>query len=104
MRNGIMAVILLMVVLLVGCAEIQYGGAKYTRLGDIETKGAYVENIIGPATLTVDPNSGMHNYTIEPEGVYTRFQFDTQESAGTLDIADLADVISKAVIAGLAAN
>lgn len=97
MKKEIVVLFLVGLLAFAGCAQIKYGGAEYTRLGDIETKGAYVENIIGPAVLTVDPNTGLHNYTIDPNGVYTRFQFDTQESAGTLDITDLAEAIAKAL-------
>jgi len=84
-----------------GCAQVKYGGAEYTRLGDVKTKGAYVENIIGPAKVTVDPNTGLHNYLLDANGIYTRFSFDSQESKGELNIDTLAATIAEAVTAAL---
>ena len=95
--------VVLVVMLLGGCAQIKYGGAEFTRFGDIETKGAYVENIIGPADLTVDPNTGLHNYSIDANGVYTRFQFDSQASKGEFPpMKDITEAVLEAMkVAGL---
>ena len=104
-RTRITILLLALLLLVAGCAEIKYGEVKFTRLGDIETKGAYVENIVGPATLTVDANTGLHNYIIDANGRYTRFQFDSQASQGELPALEvLVPAIVEAVRAALETN
>lgn len=95
----LLSVVLLLLLGCEGCSQVEYGGAKWYRLGDIKTDGAYVENIKGGATITVDPNTGLQSYTIDANGVYTLFRFDSTESKGTLDIDTLAAAVAEAIIA-----
>ena len=82
-KLGLPTLLLAVILLgLAGCSQVKYGGAEWTQLGDVNADGGYVENIIGPATITIDPNTGLQTYKIEPNGVYTLFRFDSWESEG----------------------
>lgn len=105
----VIEIMIVLVVLLVaslvftGCAELKYGKVKYTRIGDVKTKGAYVEHFTGQMTITVDPNTGLYSYVLDDaNSTYTRFQFESQESAGELNIDSLAEIVATAVVKALA--
>ena len=78
-----------------GCAEVQYGGAKLTRLGDSKTRDLYAEHFAGAMRITVDANTGLHNYyLLDANSTYTRFSFGFSESEGKLPpIKDLAEAL-----------
>lgn len=90
-------------VIFAGCCELQYGSARMRRIGDQKVEGAYAENVVGPANITVDPNTGLHNYRIDANGIYTRFQFDSQESKGEFPpMKDITEAFLEAMrLAGL---
>ena len=94
-------VLVVMLLLIVGCSQIKYDGVEMLRIGDVETKGIYSEKIIGPAEITVDPATGLHNYVLEPNSTYIRFSVDATASEGKLPIEPLAAVIAEAIKAAM---
>lgn len=105
MNKRILVMVVLMVVLLTGCAEVKYGGAKMLWLGDNNTQNLYAEHFEGIVTITVDANTGLHNYYLtDANSTYTRFSCGSLVSEGRLPaLTELAPVIVEALIqAGLA--
>ena len=100
-----MVVCLVVAMLAIGCAEVQYGGAKMFRLGDSNTEDLYAEHCSGPMRITVDANTGLLNYYLtDTNSTFTQFSFGSSVSEGRFPaLTDLVPVIVEALIqAGLA--
>lgn len=100
-------------VLLAGCAQMKHGKTEYVRLGDQSLTGVDIEIITGKAEIIADPDnpdqmiyklSGSGDGSENAVGTYTRLTFDSQKSKGELNIDTLAATISQAVIAALNAG
>jgi len=99
----LMVCLCVVALLVIGCAEVKYGGAKMVRLGDSNTEDLYAEHFTGPMRITVDANTGELNYLLDANGTYTRFSFGSSVSEGKLPALEvLVPAIVEAVKAAIA--